>query len=118
MHNQLRSVLVGSCCVALVAGMCTATLGRATNGEHTITGRIASVSGPLRLNVSDDNGCIDHVIIRAGTIITPTGLKLGVSMRVTIHGHETANGFDATSIHAHYLYVRAPHVVPTRGICR
>jgi hypothetical protein len=89
------------------------------SNEQTLQGRIASIDGPFRMIVSDDDGCIDRVTLRPGTIITPKGLTLSVSMRVTIRGHKVGDAFEATAIRTHYVYY--PHsstAAPNRRACR
>lgn len=72
--------------------------------EQTLRGRIAAMDGRLGLVVSDDDGCIEHVKILPATTVTPRGLALSVSMRITVHGHMAGTTFVATAIHAHYVY--------------
>jgi hypothetical protein len=57
------------------------------------------------------------VELRRNTTITPAGLVLSVGMRVTIRGHRTARGFEAATIHAHYVYVRKTAAVVGSGAC-
>lgn len=79
------------------------------HNEQRLHGRIASID-------SDDDGCIDREMLRHGTVVTPVGLTLSVSTRVTVHGHKVRNGSEATAIRAHYVYVR-PATRSTRPWC-
>jgi hypothetical protein len=117
MQHFATVALAGILCAEIVASAVPGIAAQATAGGETIRGRVASLEGRVRLIVSDDDGCIDRVELRRNTTITPAGLVLSVGMRVTIRGHRTARGFEAATIHAHYVYVRKTAAVVGSGAC-
>lgn len=66
--------------------------------------------------LSNDDGCVEHVMILLGIAVTPHGLKLSVSMRITTRGHMVGKTFAASAIHAHYGYT-GEHL-PVAATCR
>jgi hypothetical protein len=74
-----------------------------------ITGEIASVDGPFNIRVADDQGFLDEVQLRPGTVIIPNGLQLAVGMHITVEGYVDENGvFQADQVDAQYPYAGEP----------
>jgi len=74
----------------------------AANDGETIHGRISSVTGKYDLDVRDDRGYVDHVVLHDGTVINPTGLTLATGDVVTISGRNEGRVFRADEIDTPY----------------
>lgn len=74
----------------------------AHSDEESIRGRIESIDGKYVLQVRDDRGYVDNVMMHQGTIINPTGISLAPGMSVTILGYNRGRYFDANEIDTPY----------------
>ena len=88
---------------ALVAFPASANAGQpsyATGGPspEAIKGTIFQITGRYTLTLEDERGFEDSITLRAGTIITPTGLALGAGQVATLTGHTDGKTFDADEI--------------------
>ncbi len=72
--------------------------------DQQIHGRIESIDGTFNLTVRDDNGYLDAIQLRQGTIINPTGLTLAPGMIVTVIGYSGGSVFNANEIDTPYTY--------------
>ena len=72
--------------------------------DAQIRGRIANFDGAYNLQVRDDKGYIDNVVLHPGTIINPTGLTLAPGMVVSILGFNAGPYFAANEIDTPYTY--------------
>jgi hypothetical protein len=72
--------------------------------DQQIRGRIANFDGGYNLQVRDDKGYIDNVVLHPGTIINPTGLELAPGMVVSILGFNQGPTFAANEIDTPYTY--------------
>lgn len=72
--------------------------------DQQIHGRIESIDGTFNLTVRDDNGYLDNIQMRQGTIINPTGLTLAAGMVVTVIGYPSGQVFNAVEIDTPYSY--------------
>ncbi len=81
------------------------------SAEETVSGRIASFDGGYNLQLNDDRGFVDTIKLHAGTVISPTGLRLVPGMHVTIHGTNSGKTLAANEIDTHYFSYGA---VPVR----
>jgi hypothetical protein len=70
--------------------------------EETVHGRISSFDGQYDLQVRDDRGFIDHLHMRPGTVINPTGLRLVPGMSVSAMGYNRGKVFDVNEIDTPY----------------
>jgi hypothetical protein len=64
----------------------------------SIKGVLTGFDGQYIVYMRDDKGYDDHVTMRQGTQINPTGIKLTEGMRVTIYGYANGSTFDAYRI--------------------
>jgi hypothetical protein len=71
-------------------------------GEDTIKGRVISFDGGYNLQVDDERGYVDNVVLHQGTIINPTGIRLAPGMSVTIHGVNRGSVLAANQIDTPY----------------
>jgi hypothetical protein len=71
----------------------------APDGTIQIQGSVSSISG-RDLTLRDERGFLDHVVLRDGTVINPTGMEIASGQALTIHGHTDGNVFDASEIDA------------------
>ena len=76
----------------------------AQSQDQQIHGRIESIDGTFNLTVRDDNGYLDNIQMRQGTIINPTGLTLSGGMVVTVIGYPSGQFFNAVEIDTPYSY--------------
>ncbi len=74
----------------------------ATAADETVRGTITSFDGAHTVYVRDAHGYIDHVTLRDGTIINPTGLRLEPGMSVTVLGRTQGSTFAANEIDTPY----------------
>jgi hypothetical protein len=88
-----------------------------SSDEETVAGRISSFDGGYQLEVRDDRGFLDHVVLHQGTIINPTGIRLQPGMSVTIYGVNRGSMLAADEIDTPYqlygfvpVYPYEPHV--------
>jgi len=72
------------------------------SGDERISGRIAAFDGKFRLDLRDDRGFMDHVLLHQGTVINPTGLQLRPGMSATIYGKNAGTVFAANEIDTPY----------------
>jgi len=72
--------------------------------DQQIRGRIANFDGGYNLQVRDDKGYLDNVVLHQGTIINPTGLTLAPGMVVSILGFNQGPTFAANEIDTPYTY--------------
>jgi hypothetical protein len=70
--------------------------------EETVHGRISSFDGQYNVQLRDDRGFVDHLRLKPGTVINPTGLRLAVGMSVTAMGYSRGNVFDVNEINTPY----------------
>ena len=73
-------------------------------GDAQIRGRILSFDGGYNLQVRDDRGYVDNIVLHQGTIINPTGLTLAPGMVVSVLGANGGSYFDANEIDTPYTY--------------
>jgi hypothetical protein len=76
----------------------------ATPPGETIKGTISRFDGPTNMYVRDVRGYIDHVTLRQGTIINPTGIRLQPGFSVTVTGRASGSTFIADEIDTPYRY--------------
>lgn len=68
------------------------------DSDTMVAGVIASLNGRSALSLRDDRGFTDRIALHRGTVILPSGAKLGAGMKVTIYGHQDGDVFDADEI--------------------
>jgi hypothetical protein len=73
-------------------------------GDAQIRGRILNFDGGYNLQVRDDKGYVDNVVLHQGTIINPTGLTLAPGMVVSILGYNAGSYFGANEVDTPYTY--------------
>jgi hypothetical protein len=71
---------------------------------ETIKGTISRFDGPTNMYVRDVRGYIDHVTLRQGTVINPTGIRLQPGFSVTVTGYNHGSTFVADEIDTPYHY--------------
>jgi hypothetical protein len=80
--------------------------------EDVVKGQVVAFDGGYNLQVRDDRGFIDNVILHQGTIINPTGLRLSPGMTVTVRGVNRGHALDANQIDTPYTTYGAVPVYP------
>ncbi|HTJ28493.1 MAG TPA: hypothetical protein VMA36_20215 [Candidatus Limnocylindria bacterium] len=82
------------------AGLLAASPSSPTTAAHaaTLSGTIAVFDGKYHLQLRDERGSLDDVMLHRGTVITPTGQPLTSGMHVTISGTTNGTVFDADEI--------------------
>jgi hypothetical protein len=75
---------------------------------ETISGHITAVTGKYTLQLRDNRGFIDNVVLHQGTIINPRGLTLAPGMQVSINGSNAGSAFQANQIDAPYTVALVP----------
>jgi hypothetical protein len=73
-------------------------------GDQQIRGRIVNFDGGYNIQVRDDKGYIDNVVLHQGTIINPTGITLAPGMVVSILGYNAGSYFGANEVDTPYTY--------------
>src|SRR5271154_7151768 len=72
--------------------------------DQQIRGRVTAFDGGYNLEVRDENGYLDNVVLHDGTIINPTGLTLAPGMVVSILGYNAGSYFTANEVDTPYTY--------------
>jgi len=80
--------------------------------EDVVKGQVVAFDGGYNLQVRDDRGFIDNVVLHQGTIINPTGLRLSPGMTVTVRGVNRGHALDANQIDTPYTTYGAVPVYP------
>jgi len=80
--------------------------------EDVVRGQIVAFDGGFNLQVRDERGFVDNVVLHQGTIINPTGLRLSPGMTVTVRGVNRGHALDANQIDTPYTTYGA---VPAYG---
>jgi len=73
-------------------------------GDAQIRGRILNFDGGYNLQVRDDKGYVDNVVLHQGTIINPTGITLAPGMVVSILGYNAGSYFGANEVDTPYTF--------------
>jgi hypothetical protein len=115
---NVRSKYMRRTCAAL-ATFAVATLQAAAadslpsyaSTDETIQGSVSSING-RDLNLRDERGFVDHVVLHDGTVINPTGTQIESGQALTIHGHADGAVFRATEIDS-YAVSYAPDPYPS-----
>lgn len=66
--------------------------------QETIKGTLTGFDGQYIVYMRDERGYDDHITLRQGTVINPTGIRLVEGMRVTIYGRANGPTFEANRI--------------------
>jgi hypothetical protein len=103
-RSALRSLLVVAALasVGLPALAQDGSMPSYAQREDTIQGTISRVDGAYTVYVRDKRGYVDHVTLRDGTVINPTGLKLQPGQSVTVYGFAQGSTFVANEIDTPY----------------
>jgi hypothetical protein len=80
--------------------------------EDVVRGQVVAFDGGYNLQVRDERGFVDNVVLHQGTIINPTGLRLSPGMSVTVRGVNRGNALDANQIDTPYTSYGAVPVYP------
>jgi len=80
--------------------------------EDVVRGQVVAFDGAYHLQVRDERGFVDNIMLHQGTIINPTGLRLSPGMSVTVRGVNRGNALDANQIDTPYTSYGAVPVYP------
>jgi hypothetical protein len=83
-----------------------------SSAEDVVRGQVVAFDGAYNLQVRDERGFVDNVVLHQGTIINPTGLRLSPGMSVTVRGVNRGNALDANQIDTPYTTYGAVPVYP------
>jgi hypothetical protein len=106
MPAKMVAAIVGLTMIGLPAG---AWAQSPPGGAETIHGRILSFDGSGHLQLSDDRGFVDNVVLQPGATILPSGSRLAPGTTVTIVGFNGGSAFAANRID---VAVPPPQLVP------
>jgi hypothetical protein len=103
--KTLISALIAAAAVGAAAlpVMAQTTPAYATQDQQ-LHGRVISFDGRYDVQVRDDHGSVDDVLLHQGTIINPTGITLAPGMVVSVDGYNAGSHFAANEIDTPYTF--------------